>query len=161
VPAAAAVAEDVAQACAQWAGKPIVLDPRAGAADDAAQTKRAAFRAADAALAASGTVSLELAASGTPMVIAYRMAWLSQKIISAMALIDTATLVNIVSDTREVPEFLADRCRSDLIAPALLDILAHPGGQVDAMELTMKRLGRGGEEPGLRAARAVLKRLGE
>ena len=69
--------------------------------------KRAAFAAADVALAASGTVSLELAAASLPMVIAYRMNWLSFRLIKAMALIDTVTLVNLVSDTRVVPEFWA------------------------------------------------------
>lgn len=156
VPAAGAVADAVTQAVTGWPGQPVVLDPRQGPADISAQTKRAAFRAADVALAASGTVSLELAAARTPMVIAYRMTWLSQKIISAMALIDTATLVNIVSDTRAVPEFLAERCQPDLIAPAILDVLDHPEQQAAAMDLTMTRLGFGGEDPGLRAARAVL-----
>ena len=53
------------------AGWPHVLDPRGFTAPDWERRKRAAFAAADVALAASGTVSLELAAAGTPMVIAY------------------------------------------------------------------------------------------
>ena len=53
------------------AGWPHVLDPRRFSSPDWEARKRAAFAAADAALAASGTVSLELAAAGTPMVIAY------------------------------------------------------------------------------------------
>ena len=48
-----------------------MLDPRGFAAPAWEARKRAAFAAADVALAASGTVSLELAAAGTPMVIAY------------------------------------------------------------------------------------------
>jgi lipid-A-disaccharide synthase len=112
------------------------------------------------ALAASGTVSLELAASGTPMVIAYDMSWLSRLIIGRMLRVDTVTLVNLVSETRAVPEFLGDRCRADLIAPAVLGLLEAPGAQAEALEVTMERLGRGGEAPGLRAARAVLDGLG-
>ena len=56
---------------ADAAGWPHVLDPRGFPAPAWEARKRAAFAAADVALAASGTVSLELAAAGTPMVIAY------------------------------------------------------------------------------------------
>lgn len=118
--------------------------------------KRAAFAAADVALAASGTVSLELAANRCPMVIAYDMHPLTLWLMRRAALIDTVTLVNLVSESRAVPEFIGERCRADLIAPALLDLLAHPGAQDQAMRLTMERLGKGGEPPGLRAARSVL-----
>ncbi|MDX8352025.1 lipid-A-disaccharide synthase [Cognatiyoonia sp. IB215182] len=117
------------------------------------------FRRADVALAASGTVSLELAANGTPMVIAYDMAWLSRMIISRMLLVDTVTLVNLVSETRAVPEFIGKDCQPGPIADAVLAVLQDPGAQLDAMRVTMERLGQGGEAPGLRAARAVLDRL--
>ena len=119
-----------------------------------------AMAASDAALAASGTVSLELAAAGTPMVIAYDMNWLTMRIVRRMMSIDTVTLVNLVSDTRAVPEFLGNDCRAELIAPALQAILAgDAGGQGTAMDLTMERLGRGQLPPGERAAEAVLKVL--
>ena len=118
--------------------------------------KRAAFAAADVALAASGTVSLELAANSCPMVIAYDMNRITYWLMRRAALIDTATLVNLVSETRVVPEFLGDRCRADLIAPALLSLLEDGSSQIEAMRLTMQRLGQGGEPPGLRAARSVL-----
>jgi len=75
------------------------------------------------------------------------------------ALIDTVTLVNLVSETRVVPEFIGERCRADLIAPALLDLLENGparDAQIAAMQVTMDRLGQGGEAPGLRAARSVL-----
>lgn len=121
--------------------------------------KRAAFAEADVAIAASGTVSLELAANATPMVIAYDMHPLSFWLMRRAALIDTVTLVNLVSESRVVPEFLGPRCRAELIAPALLDLLDHPQRQTEAMDLTMQRLGKGGEPPGLRAARSVLAAL--
>ncbi|WP_431300002.1 lipid-A-disaccharide synthase [Tabrizicola sp. BL-A-41-H6] len=119
--------------------------------------KRAAFAAADVALAASGTVSLELAANDCPMVIAYDMNPITYWLMRRAALIDTVTLVNLVSESRVVPEFLGDRCRADLIAPALLALIKDGSAQTDAMRLTMERLGKGGEPPGLRAARSVLK----
>ena len=157
VPAAGPVADLVQETTASWSLRPIVLAPRGDPL--ALATKRAAFRAADAALAASGTVSLELAAAGTPMVVAYDMAWLSWQVMSRLALLDTVTLVNIVSGTRVVPEFLGPACRPGPIAEALLNVLHAPGAQREAMRVTMDRLGAGGEAPGLRAARAVLARL--
>ena len=118
--------------------------------------KRAAFAAADVAIAASGTVSLELAANGCPMVIAYDMHPLTLWLMRRAALIDTVTLVNLVSETRVVPEFIGANCRADLIAPAVLALLQGADDQQQAMALTMQRLGQGGAAPGLRAAKSVL-----
>ncbi|WP_210528312.1 lipid-A-disaccharide synthase [Rubellimicrobium arenae] len=156
LPAAGPVADLVRDLTASWPLKPVILNPRS---DPLAQgAKRAAFKAADVALAASGTVSLELAASGTPMVIAYDMAWMTWQVARWMVKVDTATLVNIVSDVRAVPEFLGPNCQPGPIADSLLSVMANPGAQRAAMELTMQRLGAGGEPPGLRAARAILAR---
>ena len=124
-----------------------------------ASTKRAAFACADVAVAASGTVSLELAASGTPMIIAYDMHPITLWWTKRALLIDTVTLVNLVSETRTVPEFIGRDCKPDLIAPALLTLLQTPDAQDAAMTLTMQRLGQLGEPPGLRAARSVLAQL--
>ena len=159
VPAAASVADAVKEAVTTWPGETLVLDPRDMSLDKANARKRAAFKAADVALAASGTVSLELAAASTPMVVAYKMHWLSFHLIRWMALIDTVTLVNLVSETRVVPEFLGPDCLPDPIGDALLSVLETPHPQLDAMETTMQRLGEGGEAPGLRAAKAVLSRM--
>ena len=134
-----------------WAVAPQIIT-------DAAQ-KRAAFALSDVALAASGTVSLELAANACPMVIAYDMNRLTLWLMRRAAQVDTVTLVNLVSETRVVPEFIGARCRPDLIAPALEALLADPSGQTQAMQVTMQRLGQGGDAPGLRAARSVLAAL--
>jgi lipid-A-disaccharide synthase len=151
LPTVHGVAGMVRDMSARWPVPPIVVE-------DAAD-KRAAFAAADLALAASGTVSLELAAARTPMVIAYDMAPLSRALIGWMLKVDTVTLVNLVSETRAIPEFLGRNCRPGPIAAELLRMLEDPlraAAQLQAMELTMQRLGEGGEAPGLRAARAVL-----
>ncbi|MCR9127500.1 MAG: lipid-A-disaccharide synthase [Rhodobacteraceae bacterium] len=153
VPAPASLAEMVRAAVAGWPGAPVVVTP----ADPLARS--AAFRSAGLALAASGTVSLELAAAQVPMVIGYRFNWLTWQIMSRMALIDTVTLVNLVSDTRVVPECLGPGCTPAALAAALAQVAAAPDGQLAAMDLTMHRLGQGGADPGLRAARAVLDRL--
>ncbi|MCK0119878.1 lipid-A-disaccharide synthase [Loktanella sp. F6476L] len=153
VPCAAPVTTLVRELTHSWPVTTLLIPAQATA------TKRAAFRAADVALAASGTVSLELAANQTPMVIGYDMAWLSRIIIGRMLKVDTVTLVNLVSDTRVVPEFVGKACQPDQMAAALLKVLDDPSAQLDAMQLTMKRLGQGGEAPGLRAARSVLAAL--
>lgn len=133
---------------AAWPVQPeIITDPA---------RKRGAFAAANIAIAASGTVSLELAANDCPMVIAYDMNPVTLWLMRRAALIDTVTLVNLVSETRTIPEFIGPDATPDRIADALLNLLAHPETQAEAMRLIMDRLGKGGEAPGLRAARSVL-----
>ena len=148
VPGVAAQIADMAQG---WPTVPVLVE-------DAAE-KLSAFAAADIALAASGTVSLELAANRVPMVIGYDMAPVSRALIGWMLRTDTVTLVNLVSETRAVPEYLGARCRPGPMADALAKLFqddAARAAQIAAMDLTMDRLGRGGEPPGLRAARSVL-----
>jgi len=151
LPTVRGVAGLVRDLTAGWAIQPEIIEDPA--------RKRGAFAAADVALAASGTVSLELAANACPMVVAYDMHPLTLWLMRRAALIDTVTLVNLVSETRVVPEFIGPDCRADRIAPALEALLADPSAQRAAMALTMERLGKGGEAPGLRAARSVLEAL--
>ncbi|MGX9855576.1 lipid-A-disaccharide synthase [Limimaricola variabilis] len=157
LPCAAPVVDLVRAETRHWSVAPLLIDP---ARDVDGSEKRAAFRAADVALAASGTVSLELAAADTPMVVAYDMGWISRQIIGRMLLTDTVTLVNLVSETRSVPEFIGKNCQPEPIGRALLRVLERPEAQRAALRKTMLRLGAGGEPPGLRAARAILNQAG-
>ncbi|MGI9389065.1 MAG: lipid-A-disaccharide synthase [Boseongicola sp.] len=162
VPAAAPVASRVIDAVKGWPGNPFVIDGRD--VDAAGEQKRAAFRAANVAIAASGTVSLELAANGTPMVVAYDMNWLSWQVMSRMAKVDTVTLVNLVTGRNAVPEFLGPDCKPQAIADALGLLLTNDNArddQIKAMAETMQKLGQGDEPPGLRAAQAVLDGLAD
>jgi lipid-A-disaccharide synthase len=152
IPTTGGVVDLVREKTADWDVPVTVLPP--GSPDKAAWFKRA-----DVALAASGTVSLELAANGTPMVIAYDMAWLSRIIIGWMLHVDTVTLVNLVSETRVIPEFIGKNCEPGPIADAVIATLNNPTAQTVAMVETMKLLGLGGKAPGLRAAQAVLDRM--
>ena len=148
---------------ADEAGWPHVLDPRGFDAPAWEARKRAAFAAADVALAASGTVSLELAAAGTPMVIAYDANPLTVWMVRRLVRVDTATLVNLVTETRAVPEFLGG-CTARAIVPAVEALFADPAiaaAQRAAGAWAMALLGRGGEPPGVRAARSVLAHLPE
>ncbi len=154
IPALASRREEIERHTSVWRVPPVLIN--AGAMKE----KQAAFRAADVALTKSGTVSLELAAAGTPMIVAHDMNWLSRQIIARMLRVDTVTLVNLVTETRVVPEFLGSDCKAEFIFPALVSLLEEPRRQETVLGDTMMKLGRGGIPPGLRAARAVLEGIG-
>ncbi len=158
VPTVSTVAATVREMAAAWPGRPVVAE--AGRLPES--DLRAAFGCGRAALAASGTVSLDLAAAGVPMVIAWDAHPLTRALLARLVRVDTVTLVNLVSDTRAVPEFLGRDCRPERLAPALLDLLPDSparAAQTAAMALCMQRLGRGGSVPGQRAAASVLAQL--
>ena len=155
----AAREEQMRAAIADWPGAPVLIAPGNMSKSAYLAEKTSAFAAADRALAASGTVSLELAAAGTPMLIAYDAHPLSRAIISRMLKIDTLTLVNLITGSRAVPELLGRDCSASGISHKLLELLDDPGDQIAAMRCTMELLGQGGEPPGLRAAKAVLARM--
>lgn len=75
-----------------------------------------AFAAADAALATSGTVALELAAAGTPCVIGYRMSVLNGLLAKLLVKTKYAGLPNIILDAPVVPELLLENCTADNLA---------------------------------------------
>ncbi len=131
--------------------------------EDGDETKHAAFAAADLALCASGTVVLELAAAGTPMVAAYRTAWLTAQIVRRVVRVRTANLVNLISGDDVVPEFLQESCSADSLTGALLPLIDDPSAgaaQRAAFDEVMTQLGRGGTPPAERAARSVTEFLG-
>ncbi|MEM6945905.1 MAG: lipid-A-disaccharide synthase, partial [Pseudomonadota bacterium] len=155
------VAETVTAAVTQLFPGAVLL----GAEADA-RARRVAAAAADAALVKSGTVTLEMAAAGTPHVAAYKTSWLTATIARRLLRIDTANLVNLAagweSGARPVPEFYQEACTPDALAEAVLPLLS-PGPerdvQTEAAEMALRALGGGGEAPAMRAARAVLGRL--
>lgn len=89
------------------------------------EARRAAFRTARAALAKSGTVTLELALSGVPMVTAYRAtafeAWVARRVVRVPSII----LANLVIGENVIPEFHQEECSPDHLAPALREILEN------------------------------------
>jgi lipid-A-disaccharide synthase len=121
--------------------------------------KYAAFAASDLALAASGTVALELAMAGLPAVIAYKMnpitGFLARRIVKTRFV----NLVNVILDRLVVPELLLEECTADRLSSALdalLDDAAARAVQVAGYRESLARLGRGGTAPSLRAADTVL-----
>ena len=81
--------------------------------------KKQIFSSADFALAASGTVTLELAAYNIPMVVGYDVNWISRLIIGMLLKIDHISLVNILLGKELVPELVGVKFKSDLIAKQL------------------------------------------
>ena len=126
---------------------------------DGEAEKFTAFNAADAALAASGTVTTELALAGTPMVVGYKLGWLTFALARAFITVRFATLGNIILDRAAIPEFIQRDCTAENLARALLPLLGDTPErrkQVEDLKLIGERLGAGGEEPSHRAARALL-----
>ena len=99
----------------------------------------AAFRASRAAIAASGTVSLELASCGTPHIIAYKFNPLTDFIADIVVKVEYANLINILYDKEVIPEFTLSECRPELIATKIMEILND-----DALAANMRRKAEAG-----------------
>lgn len=121
--------------------------------------KRAAFDAATAALAASGTVSLELGLARVPMVIGYRVDPFAGAFIGRMLKVPSVVLVNLILDRPSVREYLQQNCTpanlSEGLRPLLTDTPERARAIADLDELRAI-MGVEGEPPSKRAARAVL-----
>ncbi|MEO1291432.1 MAG: lipid-A-disaccharide synthase [Pseudomonadota bacterium] len=163
VPAAENVVDQVKAMAATWPLPAYIVDPRGLPFAEAERRKFRAMAAADAALAASGTVSLELAAMRTPMVIGYRTSWLTAQMVKRLINIDTATLVNLLVKRKVVPEFFQEACTPEALAEALTRVLvegsAELRAQLSAADEALQMLGRGGTAPSIRAARSVLEAM--
>jgi lipid-A-disaccharide synthase len=121
--------------------------------------KYAAFDAADAALAASGTVTTELALAQTPMVVAYRVGALTYSLASLLFFLDYFTLVNLLLNRRAVPEFLQRAATPEALAAEVVTLMTDKNAaaaQVKDLDEATHLLGVGGEAPSLRAARAIV-----
>ena len=100
--------EAVAEAVKTWPVQPHVVIGE--------QEKRAAFRIAHAALAKSGTVTLELALAGVPMVTAYRTGAMEAWILRRAIKVNSVILANLVIGENVVPEFLQEDCTPEKLA---------------------------------------------
>src|SRR6185437_7709193 len=121
--------------------------------------KFAAFDAANAALAASGTVTTELALSRTPFVSAYRVGAVTYALGRWLFRLPYFTLVNLLLERKAVPEFLQGDASAENLANAVVPLLTDANAakkQIAALDEAARKLGEGGEPPSLRAARAIL-----
>lgn len=151
LPTVPTVAQPVRDAVAAWQ-RPVIL------VEDGRE-KWGAFEAGTVALAASGTVATELALAGTPMVIGYKVGWLTAAIARRLIRVDHFTLLNIVLGRRDVPELIQEECTAENLARELSSLLSSPGArarQMASVGEALKQLGQGSESPSMRAAQAVL-----
>ncbi|MGE5268451.1 MAG: hypothetical protein ACM3JG_02140, partial [Thiohalocapsa sp.] len=132
VPTVATVAELVAGGVRDWPGRPLVLR---GAAD-----KYDAFAASRAALAASGTVALELAMARVPMAVAYRLNPLTEALLERVLKVRQVNLINLLLGRVVVPEYLRAACAPAPLAAALAELIgdervrsAHLAGYDEAI----------------------------
>jgi lipid-A-disaccharide synthase len=151
LPTVAHVAARIHEDAKTW---PVPVYLLAGDAD-----KFAGFDAADVALAASGTVTTELALARTPMVVAYKVGWLTATLMRPFINVTYATLVNILLGREAVPEFIQERCKPEAIAAAVVNLLRDEAArerQVYDLQNATAALGLGDEAPSLRAAQVLL-----
>ena len=83
------------------------------------------FKEADAACASSGTVTLELGLSLTPMVVIYKLDFITWAIVSRLARVKFVSLVNLVLNKSSVTELLQNKCNSKNITKSILELLTN------------------------------------
>jgi lipid-A-disaccharide synthase len=151
VPTVATVADTVAQATRDWAGAPIIVrEP---------SEKYDAFAASRAALAASGSVALELAMARLPMVVGYRLNPLTEALLDRVLKVRQVNLVNLLLERPLVPELLRGECTAERIAAEVASLVrdgAVRAGHLTGYAAAMRRLGACGRSPSLQAADQVL-----
>jgi lipid-A-disaccharide synthase len=151
VPALPRLAALVKEVTARWPVRPRVVV-------DAAE-RRAAFRIARAALAKSGTVTLELALAQVPTVAAYRVSALEATLARTMISVDSVILANLVLGERVIPELLQEACTPEAIARELQAVIADSAvreRQLRAFARLDGIMEIGRAEPSARAAEIVL-----
>jgi lipid-A-disaccharide synthase len=143
--------ESVRTAAADWPVQPKIVVSETD--------KKAAFRSARAALAKSGTVTLELALAGVPMVTAYRVtpieAFIARRVIQTSSII----LVNLILGENVIPEFLQEDFTPEKLANALRDVLADTPArqrQIDAFARLEGIMSTDGKRPSELAAEGVI-----
>lgn len=115
MPTVASVRSLVEAGTKQWSQKIVLVEGE--------DNKFAAFRASDVALAASGTVTLELAAAGTPMVVGYRVDPLAARL-RWLVKVPSFVLPNLIIGRNAVPEFMQDDCTPENLSNALYELLS-------------------------------------
>jgi lipid-A-disaccharide synthase len=156
LPAVPRFAEEIRARVADWKVTPQIV---VGEAD-----KFAAFRRAHAALAASGTVTLELALAGVPTVVAYRVDILA-KLFKRLVLsrVRSIVLPNLILDDNAIPEFIDDDGSPEHLAAALAPLLRQSperAGQLTAFDRLDGLMSHGADTPSARSADIVIRTSG-
>jgi lipid-A-disaccharide synthase len=151
LPAVPHLRERIAAEVATWPVKPIVVDGE--------EAKLAAFRTARAAVACSGTVTLELAMADVPTVLAYKVSYLEREVGKIIIKAPYAALPSLIAGRKLLPEFMDVGWTGATLAEAveqLLDDGPVRQAQLDGFAEVRRRMGEGVDSPSRRAAQVVL-----
>jgi lipid-A-disaccharide synthase len=154
LPAVTHLEPEIRQAAASWSVAPEIVTGETA--------KLAAFRGARAALAASGTVTLELALAGVPMVVAYKVSKLEEQL-KHLITVSSIVLPNLILGANAIPELIQEDCTPDQLAAALAPLLGDTPErrtQEAAFAHLDELMATGGEAPSERAADLVLATAG-
>jgi lipid-A-disaccharide synthase len=154
IPLASTVADAVKAKVGGWPFRAHVIEDEPLKAD--------AMKAATVALACSGTVTTELALAGCPMVVGYRIGTLTYLILKRLIRTRYITLFNIAAQEFVAPELIQADCTGPKLAAEVAKRLDDPTlrrRQVQAQLEAIDEMGRGGPDPAIAAADAVLKLL--
>lgn len=151
LPAVPRLRQAIEMAVTHWPVRPEIVDSE--------QQKLAAFRSARAALAASGTVTLELALAQVPTVAAYRAAGWEVAIARRLVKLPSVILPNLILGRNVVPEFIQADATADAMSRAMLDILSKGSAraaQLDGFAELEGKMRAAGENPAEKAVDAAL-----
>ena len=150
LPAVDHVESLIVEKMAHWPIKPQIVRGEAA--------KYAAFRRARVALAASGTVTLELALAQVPMVVAYKVAPIEEPL-RHLVKVSSIVLPNLILGQNAVPEFLQEKCRPELLAGALAELVPDTSAraaQMSAFAQLAENMSLSSGTPADAAARIIL-----
>jgi lipid-A-disaccharide synthase len=151
VPTVANVADGVTAGVVEWPGRPLILR--------GAEAKYDAFAASRAAMAASGTVALELALARLPMVVAYRLNPLTEAVLDRVVRVRRVNLINLMLDRPLVPELLGGECTPERLAAAVAELVRDErvrSTHIEGYDEAVRRLGAPGPSPSRNAADRIL-----
>lgn len=150
IPAAPTIAEAVKARVAAWPFRAHVVEGDEAKAD--------AMKAATVALACSGTVTTEVALAGCPLIVAYKLSGASYAVARRLIRTPFITLLNIAAGREVAPELIQDAATGPALAKAIIERLENPAlraAQVAAQDEALKKMGRGGPDPSIKAADVI------
>lgn len=154
LPAVPSVRPLIEEALTGWPQQPYLVEGE--------EDKFRAFRLADAALAASGTVTLELGMARTPMVVAYRVDAVAARCLPFLLKVPSIVLANLVLGENAFPEFTQEECTAVRLADALVPLFRDSdqrSAQRAALTKIRNRLLLPEGKPSAKAAAIVLDML--
>jgi lipid-A-disaccharide synthase len=155
LPAVPHLRAEIARLVASWLVKPVIIEGE--------EAKLAAFRTARAALAASGTVTLELALARVPTVVAYKVGYLEGEIARRLITVESASLPNLILGRKLLPEFIDWGWTATDLADSVGELMAAGKArqaQLAGFDEVHRLMAEGVTTPSATAAAIVLAEIG-